>query len=138
MQDIANDGEGAVPLGRQPFLKWLRVDIEIRQKLTAIEARRRLQLGSPLGTGQTFEVVEVGSHVLEATISKVRDKVLCSVAPQRLAQLQQTIAQAVPRLLRSLIGPQQVGQPLAADCLAALSGQISEQGTRLLWQLSQS
>lgn len=79
MQDVANYGEGAVPLGRQPFLKWLRVDIKIRQKLTAIETRRRLQLGSPLGAGQTLEVVEVGSHVLEATIGKVRDKVLCSV-----------------------------------------------------------
>ena len=47
LQDIADQRHGAVALSRQPILKGLRIDIEIGQKLAAVQIRRRLQL-SPL------------------------------------------------------------------------------------------
>ena len=48
VQDIANNGERAVPLGGQPFLKRFGIDVEVGQEFAPIETGRRLQLRSPL------------------------------------------------------------------------------------------
>ena len=44
MQDIADHGERAVALRRQPFLKRLGIDIEIGEKFAAVQIGGRLQL----------------------------------------------------------------------------------------------
>ena len=55
---------------------------------------------------KALEVVEVDDHVLNSAIGKVGDQVACLARPERLAQLQQAIAQAVARLFRALVRPQ--------------------------------
>jgi hypothetical protein len=106
LQDIANQGERAVALRRQPFLKGLRIDIEIGKEFAAVQLSRGLQLGSVPGPRQALEAVEVDDHVLNSTIGKVGDQVARRARPERLAQLQQAIAQAVARLFRALVRPQ--------------------------------
>jgi hypothetical protein len=48
LQDVANQGERAVALGRQPFLKGLRIDVKIGQEFATVQIGRSLQLGSVL------------------------------------------------------------------------------------------
>ncbi len=106
LQDVANQGERAVALGRQPFLKGLRIDVKIGQEFAAVQIGRSLQLGSVLRARQSLEAVEVDSHVLNATIGKIGDQIACPARPERLAQLQQAVAQTVARLFGALVGPQ--------------------------------
>jgi hypothetical protein len=106
LQDVANQCQGAVALGRQPFLKGLRIDVKIGQEFAAVQIGRRLQLGSVLRARQLLKAVEVDGHVLDATIGKIGDQIACPARPERLAQLQQAIAQTVARLLRALVRPQ--------------------------------
>ena len=91
-----------------------------------------------LRTRQAFEILQVGNNALQSTIGEIGDQMLRGTAAQRLAQLQKAVAQAVARLFRPLVGPQQVRQPLAADGLAALCRQKREQRARLLGNLPKS
>jgi hypothetical protein len=68
VQDIANDGERAVPLRREPFLKGLRVEVEIVQKLTTIQVCRGLEFGPVRRTGQPLELVEINEHMLQLRV----------------------------------------------------------------------
>ena len=135
LQDLTNQRQRAVALGRQPFLKGLRVDIEIGQKLAAVQLSRRLQLGLLRRPRQSLEAVQVNHRVFDAAIGKVGNQVTRPVRPERLAQLQQAVAQAVPRLFGALVRPQQIGQPLTTDRLPALRRQITKQCPRLLGHL---
>ena len=96
---------------------------------------RGLPLGAVGRPRQPLETVEVDDYLLNAAIGKVGDQMVRRTRPQRLAQLQQTVAQAVSRLLGTLVRPQQIGQPLATDRLPALRRQIAEQRPRLLGHL---
>jgi hypothetical protein len=71
VQDIANHGERAVPLGREPFLKRLGVNVEIGEEFATVRLRCRVQLGPVLGTGQLLELIEVDRHVLNSAIGKI-------------------------------------------------------------------
>jgi len=135
LQNVANQRQGAIALSRQPFLKGLRIEIKIGQKLAAVQLRRRLQLGAVERPRQPLKAVQVDHHVVNSTIGKVGDQVARRARPQRLAQLQQTVAQAVARLLGALIRPQQIGKPLTTDRVTALRRQITQQSPRLLGYL---
>jgi hypothetical protein len=105
VQDIANDGERAVALRREPFLKGLRVEVQIGQKLATVGVNCGLQFGPVRRTGQPLEPVEVYEHMLQPTIGMVSDQVKGRARPERLAQLQQAIAKAVAGFFRPLVGP---------------------------------
>jgi hypothetical protein len=45
VQHVANNGERAVALRRQPFLKGLRVDVKIGEEFATVQVSRPLQLG---------------------------------------------------------------------------------------------
>ena len=132
LQDCADDVEHAIPLRRQPFLKGLGVDDEIGEKLTAIQVGRCLQLDPVSRSGELGKAVEVDLRSLDPTTGKIGDQAGCGARPQSLAQFQQAIAQAVPRLIRPLIRPQQVGEPLARHRTPFLRGEVGEQRTGLL------
>ena len=68
MQDIANDGERAVALRGKPFLKRLRVELEIGQKLATVQVCRSLQLGPMPRAGESLEPVEINGDALQPTI----------------------------------------------------------------------
>jgi len=46
---------------------------------------------------------------------EVADQIPHGIGPERLAQLQQAVAQAVAGLLGALMQPQEIGQSLATD-----------------------
>ena len=135
LQDVANQRQRAVALSRQPFLKRLRIEIKIGQKLAAVE-RRHLQLAAVGRPRQSLKAVDVDDHIVNSAMSEVGHQMTCGTRPERLAQLQQTVAQAVARLLRALIRPQQIGRPLTTDRLPALRRQITQQCPRFLGYLA--
>jgi hypothetical protein len=85
VQDIANDGERAVAFRREPFLKGLRVEVQIGQKLATVGINRGLQFGPVRRTGQPLELVEVYNHMLQPTIGMICDQVKGRAPPERLA-----------------------------------------------------
>ena len=138
LQDLANQAERAIALTGQPFLEWFRVYIEIGEEFASVQIGSDLEVRPMLRTRQAFEILQVGNNALQSTIGEIGDQMLRGTAAQRLAQLQKAVAQAVARLFRPLVGPQQVRQPLAADGLAALCRQKREQRARLLGNLPKS
>src|SRR5205814_8222135 len=123
---------GAAALCRQPFMKGLRVDVEICKEFTPIQIGRRLQLGPVRRMRQLVELVEVNDDVLKTAFGKVGDQVTVCARPHSLAQFQQTIAKAVASLFGPMVGPQQVGEPFAADCLASLRRYVAKQSASFL------
>ena len=106
----------------------------IGEKFASIQIRSRLQVSPMLRTGELLKPIEIDDNLLYSTVGKIADQVDAGGGPQCPAQLQQAVAQAMTRLLRTLVRPQQIREPLAADRLAALNREKSEQGPRLLWQ----
>jgi hypothetical protein len=131
LQDAANKVERAIPLGCEPFLEGLGVDHEVSQKFAAIQLRSREQLGTVRQTRKPLETLDVCVDILESAIGKLGRQVAPGAFAECSSQLQQAVAQTVARLIRTLIGPQQVGEPFAADRPAPLGGQIGQQSARL-------
>ena len=70
VQDIANDGERAVALRREPFLKGFRIEVEFGQKLATIGISRSLQVAPVRRTGQPLEPIKINGDVLQPTIGQ--------------------------------------------------------------------
>ena len=131
MQDVAGDGKGSIAFRREPLLKRFRRDMKIGEKFVSIQICCCLQIRALLRAGQSLELVEVDLHIPQLATGKPGYQMAGGGKPKRFAKLQEAIAQAVPRLLRTLVGPQQVGQPLAANGLATLRGKVSNKAARL-------
>jgi hypothetical protein len=85
VQDIANDGERAVALRREPFLKGFRVEVQIGQKLATVDINRGLQFGPVRRTGQPLEPVEVHEHMLQPGCNDI--SLSCSVVCVKFSKL---------------------------------------------------
>ena len=59
VQDIADQGEDAVALRRQPFLERLGIDIEIGEEFAAVQLGCRLQVAAVLRARQPLEILEI-------------------------------------------------------------------------------
>jgi len=57
LQDLANHPERAVALPGQPFLEWLRVDIEIGKEFASVQIGGGLEVRPMLRTRQTLEIL---------------------------------------------------------------------------------
>ena len=85
VQDIANHGQRAVPLGGEPFLKRFGIEVEIGEELTTIGVGCRLQFEPDLRAGQPLEAFEVDDHALNSTTGEVCGQVHRRARPERLA-----------------------------------------------------
>ena len=131
LQDAADKVERAIPLGCEPFLKGLGINDKVSQKFAAIQLGRGEQLGTARQPRKPLKTLDVDVDILESAISELRGQVAPGALTECSSQLQQAVAQTVARLIRTLIGPQQVGEPFAADRPAPLSRQIGQQSARL-------
>ncbi len=131
LQDAADKVERAIPLGCEPFLEGLGINDKVSQKFAAIQLGRGEQLGTVRQPRKPLKTLDVDVDILESAIGELCGQVAPGALTECSSQLQQAVAQTVARLIRTLIGPQQVGEPFAADRPARLGRQIGQQSPRL-------
>ena len=119
-----------VALFDQPVLEPGLPQAEAVQERTAIEIERRAQLARHRRQPAELEHVAfdgVGAQRHGLAFDQQQRVRLA----QLLAQRQQRLAEAVPRLLVAAVAPQQGRQPVARLFLSGVAGEIGEQGFRL-------
>jgi hypothetical protein len=137
-EELRHRGHRGLPetlaCGRQPLVECAGLDGETVEQVPAVKRRgpRELVVRVPGGEPLEREHVDVHGVRLEPDDGRIAGDVVRGRAPQRRADREERLAQAVTRLLVGRVTPEQRGESLARVSLAGRQCEKRQQRLSLL------